>query len=117
MSEDASTELAAVADIVRRVPGWHDADPVIAALDGGITNRNYRVEVDGAAYVVRMPGERTELLGIDRGGEAAASALAADLGIAPVFGELPGVGTLITGVRRRRRPRPRHCSRPVSSSV
>ncbi len=97
MTEGAATELTAVADIIRRVPGWHDADPVIAALDGGITNRNYRVEIDGAVYVVRLPGERTELLGIDRAGEAAASALAADLGIAPgIKAELPGVGTLVT---------------------
>jgi len=37
------------------------------------------------------------LLGIDRAGEAAASALAADLGIAPrIRAELPGVGTLVT---------------------
>jgi thiamine kinase-like enzyme len=97
MSDATSTELAAVADIVRRVPGWHDADPVIAALSGGITNRNYRVEIDGAAFVVRLPGERTELLGIDRAGEAAASSLAADLGVAPqIRAELPGVGTLVT---------------------
>jgi thiamine kinase-like enzyme len=91
------TELAAVADIVRRVPGWHDADPVIAPLEGGITNRNFRVEIDGAAFVVRLPGERTDLLGIDRAGEAAASSIAADLGIGPpIRAELPGVGTLVT---------------------
>ena len=48
-------------------------------------------------FVVRLPGERTELLGIDRAGEAAASSLAADLGIAPqIRAELPGVGTLVT---------------------
>lgn len=89
--------LAVVADIVRRVPGWHDADPVITPLPGGITNRNYRVEIDDAVFVVRLPGERTELLGIDRAGESAASSLAADLGIAPpVRAELPGVGTLVT---------------------
>jgi thiamine kinase-like enzyme len=97
MSEGGPTELATVADVVRRVPGWHDADPVIVALAGGITNRNYRVEIDGAVYVVRLPGERTELLGIDRAGEAAASTLAAGLGIAPgIKAELPGVGTLVT---------------------
>jgi thiamine kinase-like enzyme len=91
------TSLIPVVDIVRRVPGWHDADPVITPLPGGITNRNYRVELDGAAFVVRLPGERTELLGIDRAGEAAASYLAADLGIAPaVRAELQGVGTLVT---------------------
>ena len=86
-----------VVDLVRRVPGWDDADPLVTPLDGGITNRNYRVEIDGAAFVVRLPGERTELLGIDRAGEAEASARAADLGIGPAIrAELPGVGTLVT---------------------
>jgi thiamine kinase-like enzyme len=90
-------DLSGVADIIRTVPGWHDADPMITPLPGGITNRNYHVEVDRRAFVVRLPGERTELLGIDRSGEAAASYLAADLGIAPaVRAELPGVGTLVT---------------------
>ena len=61
-------------------PGWERAEPAIAPLAGGITNRNYRVDVDGRAYVVRIPGERTELLGIDRAGEAEASRRAADAG-------------------------------------
>ena len=91
------TSLTPVIDIVRRVPGWHAADPVITPLPGGITNRNFRIEIDGGVFVVRLPGERTELLGIDRAGEAAASYLAADIGIAPaVRAELLGVGTLVT---------------------
>ena len=107
-----------VVDIVRRVPGWHDADPLITPLDGGITNRNYRIEIDGAAFVVRLPGERTELLGIDRAGEAAASALAADLGI----GSGASRPSSRVSARSSRsssaasRPRPRRCSRPVSSN-
>src|SRR5204862_459465 len=48
-------------------------------------------------FVARLPGERTELLGIDRANEAEAAARAAELGIGPpVFGELDGVGTLVT---------------------
>jgi thiamine kinase-like enzyme len=70
----------------------------IAPLHGGITNRNYRVRLDdGREWVARLPGERTELLGIDRGGEAEAARRAAALGVGPgVVGELPGVGTLVT---------------------
>lgn len=48
-------------------------------LDGGITNRNYR----WGEYVVRVPGENTHVLGIDRSGEAAATRLAHRLGIGP----------------------------------
>ena len=84
--------------LVRRVPAWSGVELDVAELHGGITNRNYRVDVDGRSYVIRIPGEATELLGIDRGGELAAAARAADLGIGPpVFGELPGLGTVITG--------------------
>ena len=86
-----------VVDLVRRVPGWEAAEPTITPIIGGITNRNFRVDVDGRACVVRIPGERTELLGIDRAGEAEASRRAAALGLAPaVVAELPGIGTLVT---------------------
>ncbi len=52
-------------------------------LDGGITNRNFRVTFGDAEYVVRRPGKDTELLGIDREGERLANEAAARLGIAP----------------------------------
>ena len=60
-------------------------------LEGGITNRNYRVTLGGRDYVVRRPGKATELLGIDRGGERLASDAAAALGIAP------GVAAVVEG--------------------
>ena len=85
-------------EIAGRVPAWRGRALEVEALAGGITNRNFVVTVDGGArYVVRFPGERTELLGIDRGGEREAAQRAAALGIGPaVVGELPGVGTPIT---------------------
>jgi aminoglycoside phosphotransferase (APT) family kinase protein len=52
-------------------------------LDGGITNRNFRVTLGDADYVVRRPGKDTELLGIDRDAERLANEAAAALGIAP----------------------------------
>jgi thiamine kinase-like enzyme len=55
----------------------------IARLEGGITNRNYRVNFGGTDYVVRLPGKRTELLGIDRESERIATKAAARLGVAP----------------------------------
>jgi thiamine kinase-like enzyme len=83
--------------IVRRVPAWSRGGFSIRPLTGGITNRNYVVSFEGVEYVVRVPGERTQLLGINRASEAEASRRAADLGIGPpVVGELPGIGTQIT---------------------
>ena len=61
--------------------GVAEGEPV--ALDGGITNRNYRVRFGGREYVVRLPGKDTALLGISRDAERIANAAAATLGIAP----------------------------------
>jgi thiamine kinase-like enzyme len=61
--------------------GEIEGDPV--PLEGGITNRNYKVRFAGEDLVVRLPGKDTELLGIDRAAERAAGELAAGVGIAP----------------------------------
>ena len=55
----------------------------IRPLDGGITNRNFRVIFGGDDYVVRLPGKDTNLLGIDREAECLANERAAELGFAP----------------------------------
>jgi len=52
-------------------------------LTGGITNRNFRVDVDGASYVLRIGGNNTRLLGIDRRVEHAAGLRAAEVGVGP----------------------------------
>jgi thiamine kinase-like enzyme len=71
----------------------------IRPLSGGITNRNFVVTTDHGEYVVRIPGERTSLLGIDRAYEAEAAQRAAELGIGPaVLGMLESVGTLVTSL-------------------
>jgi thiamine kinase-like enzyme len=55
----------------------------VVQLDGGITNRNFRVTFGGTEYVLRLPGKRTDLLGIDRETESVATKRAAELGFAP----------------------------------
>jgi thiamine kinase-like enzyme len=62
---------------------WPGVQARAEPLPGGITNSNYRVEAGGAVFVVRLAGERTELLGIDRESEVAACTMAARLGIGP----------------------------------
>jgi thiamine kinase-like enzyme len=52
-------------------------------ITGGITNRNYRVEVNGESFVLRLSGKNTELLGIHRPTEREANSAAAALGFAP----------------------------------
>jgi thiamine kinase-like enzyme len=60
----------------------------VVQLEGGITNRNFRVNFGGTDYVVRLPGKRTALLGIDREAECIANRAAAQLGIAPAVAAL-----------------------------
>jgi len=55
----------------------------VRPLEGGITNRNYRVNFGGDEYVVRLPGKDTNLLGIDREAERQATQQAAELGVGP----------------------------------
>jgi thiamine kinase-like enzyme len=62
---------------------WPGQDVSIEPLGGGITNRNFRVDAAGQEFVLRIGGKDTELLGIDRAAEHAASRVAADLGLGP----------------------------------
>ena len=66
-------------------------------LAGGITNRNYRVRLGGADYVVRVTSPESSLLGIDRRGEHAAALVAAGLDVGPrVAAFLEDAGCLVT---------------------
>jgi thiamine kinase-like enzyme len=62
---------------------WPGRDATVTALSGGITNHNFRVDVDGASFVLRMGGADTHLLGIDRRVEREANARAAEVGVGP----------------------------------
>jgi thiamine kinase-like enzyme len=73
-------------------------ESVPVPLEGGITNRNYRVRFGGRECVVRLPGKDTDLLGIDREAERAATAAAAAIGVGPdVIAFEPERGCLVTG--------------------
>ena len=91
------------------------------ALSGGITNRNYRLRLGGRDCVLRLPGQDTGLLGIDRVSERLAAERAASLGIGPqllhadaecmVTAFVPGTpstrsGCVLTRVRSRARCAP-----------
>ena len=62
---------------------WPGREVEIEPLGGGITNHNFVVRVDGKAYVLRIAGADTELLGIDRAAEHAAARTAAALEVGP----------------------------------
>ena len=70
-----------VEEIVERI--WPGRRAQIEVLGGGITNRNFKVMLDDGAYVLRIGGKDTELLGIDRRIEYEASLAAAAVGVGP----------------------------------
>jgi thiamine kinase-like enzyme len=74
-------ELGPIVDRLQARLGAAAGEPV--PLEGGITNRNYRIRLGERDYVVRLPGKDTELLGISREAERIANEQAARLGIAP----------------------------------
>lgn len=69
---------------IARVPFLKDVpDLKSSLLTGGITNQNYRIDAGGKSYMLRITGEKTDLLGIKRELEHAANLDAGRLGIAP----------------------------------
>lgn len=90
-----STGIEESARAVRRF--WPGKEVHVTVLSGGITNSNYRVDVDGVSYVLRIGGKDTDLLGIDRAAEHEASLRAAEIGVGPaVVGFVESEGWLVT---------------------
>ncbi len=85
------------ARLVQSFPSWAGDEILLEPLGGGMTNHNVLVRCSSMAprsFVARLPGESTELLGVDRANECAMTRRAADLGVAPpMLGELSGIGT------------------------
>ena len=82
---------------------WPGRPARVTALSGGITNHNFRVDVEGESFVLRMGGAETELLGIDRRTEREANHRAFEVGIAPhVVGFAEPEGWLVTRFIRGR---------------
>jgi thiamine kinase-like enzyme len=90
-----TTDTAEAAAAVEQL--WPGRTASISVLSGGITNRNYRVDVDGASYVLRVGGKDTNLLGIDRVTEHEASRRAAQVSVGPEVVEfVESEGWLVT---------------------
>ena len=78
MSDSTRAEQAAA-----KVSLWRGKPIAVSPLSGGLTNENYLVECEGKRYVLRLPGQSTELLSIDRENEVYNTKAAASTGIAP----------------------------------
>ena len=75
--------MSVIEEVAGKIEDWKGRDISIQPLSGGLTNSNFKVEVDGTPYFVRVPGESTELLAIDRNNEYHNTKAAAEAGVAP----------------------------------
>lgn len=70
--------------ILQRFPQFNSSTSIdILELKGGITNKNYKITAGEDCFVLRLGGNETRFLGIDRKIEYECSALAWQVGIAP----------------------------------
>ena len=79
-----------IEQVIDAIPAWAGLDVRTEPVASGLTNRNWKVVVDDGAYFVRIPGESTELLAVDRRNERYNTRAAAMAGVGPpVVHELP----------------------------
>ena len=88
--------MSVIEEVVFKINEWKGKNISIQPLSGGLTNTNFKVEVDGTPYFVRVPGESTELLAIDRNNEHHNAKAAAQAGVAPkVLHHLPEYNVMV----------------------
>jgi len=88
--------MVLIEEVVAKIEDWKGKNISIHPLSGGLTNTNFKVEVDGKPYFVRVPGESTALLAIDRNNEYYNTKAASEAGIGPqVLYHLPEYSVMV----------------------
>lgn len=88
--------MTVIDEVAGKIGDWKGRKISIQPLSGGLTNSNFKVEVDGKPYFVRVPGESTELLAVNRDNEYHNSKAAADAGVGPkVLYHLPEYDVMV----------------------
>jgi thiamine kinase-like enzyme len=87
-----------VDEIIKRIPAWNDVDNLQVEPLAGLNNTNYLVTVNGARFVLRISGQNTAPLGINREYESEVLSAVSKVGIgAQVEYSLLPEGHLVTG--------------------
>ena len=88
--------MSIIEEVVTKIPDWSGKNVSITPLSGGLTNSNFKVEVDSIPYFVRVPGASTELLAVNRDNEYHNSKAAHEAGVGPkVLYHLPEYDVMI----------------------
>ena len=72
-----------IEQVIATIPAWAGRSVTAERVPAGLTNTNYRVDVDGTPHFVRIPGAATELLAVDRSNELHNTRAAAAAGVSP----------------------------------
>jgi thiamine kinase-like enzyme len=72
-----------IEQVIDAIPAWTGRAVQAEPIASGLTNRNWKVSVDDEAFFVRIPGEATELLAVDRANERYNTRAAAMAGVGP----------------------------------
>ena len=72
-----------IEQVIAAIPAWAGRSVMAERVPAGLTNTNYRVDVDGTLHFVRIPGAATELLAVDRANELHNTRAAAATGVSP----------------------------------
>ena len=90
-----------IEQVIEAVPALAGGAVAVERIPAGLTNTNYRVEVDGTPFFVRIPGEATDLLAVDRTNELYNTWAAAEAGVAPRVVDTIPSGSVRPRVARR----------------
>ena len=72
-----------IEEVVRKIDAWRGKRIDIQEMPGGITNENYRVDIDELPYFVSIPGALTEFLAVDQVNKYHNTLAAATAGVGP----------------------------------
>lgn len=75
--------MITIDQVVQKIEDWKGLQIEIEPVTGGLTNTNFRVSAGGERYFVRIPGESTDLLAVDRENEYHNTKAAAQAGVGP----------------------------------
>ncbi len=75
--------MSIIEEVAAKIPEWKNKKVSTEPLSGGLTNSNFKLDVDGTRYFVRVPGASTELLAINRENEYHNSKAAYQAGVGP----------------------------------
>src|SRR5215203_5460103 len=88
--------MSIIEEVVTQIPEWKNKKIGITPLSGGLTNSNFKVDVDDMPYFVRVPGANTELLAVNRENEYYNSKAAHQAGVGPkVLHYLPEYSVMV----------------------